>query len=102
MCGVRRGGVDVLPGGGDTGVGARLLLAPVVPRGSTESLLVGLGPVRGFDQSYVDCHAVSIDAVPGWMSAFDDLMALLAPRFGRVEPRRQARSYFGAGLAQVA
>jgi hypothetical protein len=31
---------------------------------------------------------VSIGAVPGWMTAFDDLMALLAGRFGRVEPRR--------------
>ena len=36
------------------------------------------------------------------MSAFDDLMALLAPRFGRVEPRRQARNYLLGLLSPLA
>ena len=36
------------------------------------------------------------------MSAFDDLMAVLAPRFGRVEPRRQARSYLLGLLSPLA
>lgn len=45
---------------------------------------------------------MSVDAVPEWMSAFDDLMAALAPRFGRVEPRRQARSYLLGLLSPLA
>jgi len=45
---------------------------------------------------------VSVDAVPGWLSAFDDLMAGLAARFGRVEPRRQARSYLLGLLSPLA
>ena len=36
------------------------------------------------------------------MSAFDDLMAALAPRFGRVEPRRQARNYLLGLLSPLA
>ncbi|MFD0586313.1 IS701 family transposase [Dactylosporangium darangshiense] len=36
------------------------------------------------------------------MSAFDDLMAVLAPRFGRVEPRRQARNYLLGLLSPLA
>jgi SRSO17 transposase len=36
------------------------------------------------------------------MSAFDDLMAVLAPRFGRVESRRQARSYLLGLLSPLA
>lgn len=36
------------------------------------------------------------------MSAFDDLMAVLAARFGRVEPRRQARQYLLGLLSPLA
>lgn len=36
------------------------------------------------------------------MSAFDDLMADVAPRFGRVEPCRQARSYLLGLLSPLA
>jgi SRSO17 transposase len=52
--------------------------------------------------SYVDCRFVSIDAAPVWLSGFDDLMARLAPRFGRVEPRRQVRSYLLGLLSPLA
>ena len=45
---------------------------------------------------------MSITAVPGWLSGFEDLMAVLAPRFGRVEPRRQARSYLLGLLSPMA
>lgn len=36
---------------------------------------------------------VLIDETAGWPSGLDDLVARFAHRFGRAEPRRQARSY---------
>jgi SRSO17 transposase len=37
-----------------------------------------------------------------WVAGLDDLFALVAGRFGRVEPRRQARAYVGGLLAPLA
>jgi hypothetical protein len=45
---------------------------------------------------------VSINAAPGWLSDFEDMMAVFAARFGRVEPRRQARSYLLGLLSPLA
>lgn len=45
---------------------------------------------------------MSINAAVGWLSDFEDLMAVIAPRFGRVEPPRQARSYLLGLLSPLA
>jgi len=37
-----------------------------------------------------------------WVAGLDDLFALVAGRFGRVEPRREARAYVGGLLAPLA
>jgi SRSO17 transposase len=34
-----------------------------------------------------------MDEVTGWVAGLDDVIARIAPRFGRVEPRRRARGY---------
>src|SRR3954449_5386012 len=36
-----------------------------------------------------------------WADQLDDLVARIAPRFSRVEPRRRARSYLGGLLAPL-
>ncbi len=42
------------------------------------------------------------DDLAVWVAGLDDLFALVAGRFGRVEPRRQARAYVGGLLAPLA
>ncbi|WP_423791132.1 hypothetical protein [Micromonospora cathayae] len=34
-----------------------------------------------------------VDEIVGWRASLDDLLARIAHRFGRAEPRRQALSY---------
>ena len=41
------------------------------------------------------------DEVEGWARGLDALMGRIAPRFGRVEPRRRARAYLQGLLAPV-
>ena len=41
------------------------------------------------------------DEVAGWARGLDVLMGRIAPRFGRVEPRRRARAYLKGLLAPV-
>jgi SRSO17 transposase len=43
-----------------------------------------------------------MDDVTGWVVGLDDLMARIAHRFGRVEPRRRARGYLLGLLAPLA
>jgi SRSO17 transposase len=45
---------------------------------------------------------VSVDEVAGWVAGLDDVMARIAPRFGRVEPRRRARGYLLGLLSPLA
>jgi len=45
---------------------------------------------------------LSDDDLAVWVAGLDDLFALVAGRFGRVEPRRQARAYVGGLLAPLA
>jgi SRSO17 transposase len=45
---------------------------------------------------------VSINELAGWAADLDDLMARVAHRFGRVEPRRRARRYVLGLLAPLA
>ena len=42
------------------------------------------------------------DDLAAWVAGLDDLFALVAGRFGRVEPRLQARAYVGGLLAPLA
>ncbi len=42
------------------------------------------------------------DDLAGWIAGLDDLFALVAGRFGRVEPRRRARAYVRGLLAPLA
>src|SRR6516164_1863546 len=44
---------------------------------------------------------VTDEVLRGWLSGLDDLFARVAGRFGRVEPRRQARLYLMGLLAPV-
>lgn len=44
---------------------------------------------------------MSVDEIAGWSLGFDDLMARVAGRFGRAEPRRRARSYVLGLLSPV-
>ena len=45
---------------------------------------------------------MSIDEIADWATGLDDLMARFARRFGRVEPRRQARAYLVGLLSPLA
>jgi SRSO17 transposase len=45
---------------------------------------------------------VSVDEIAGWSFGLDDVMARVAHRFGRVEPRRRARGYVLGLLAPLA
>jgi SRSO17 transposase len=45
---------------------------------------------------------VPVDEATGWVAGLDDLMALIAHRFGRVEPRRRARGYLRGLLSPLA
>jgi SRSO17 transposase len=45
---------------------------------------------------------VAVEDLSGWASGLDDLMARIAGRFRRVEPRRRARAYLLGLLAPVA
>src|ERR1700735_3179231 len=42
------------------------------------------------------------DDLAAWVAGLDDLFALVAGRFGRVEPRRRARAYVRGLLAPLA
>jgi hypothetical protein len=42
------------------------------------------------------------DDLAAWVAGLDDLFALVASRFGRVEPRRRARAYVRGLLAPLA
>src|SRR3954453_1946566 len=42
-----------------------------------------------------------VNEAKGWARALDELMGRLAPRFGRVEPRRRALAYLRGLLAPV-
>src|SRR5215831_10596006 len=42
------------------------------------------------------------DDLAAWVAGLDDLFALVAGRFGRVEPRRRARAYVGGLLTPLA
>ena len=42
------------------------------------------------------------DDLAAWIAGLDDLFALVAGRFGRVEPRRRARAYVRGLLAPLA
>src|SRR3954463_16700587 len=44
---------------------------------------------------------VASEDLRGWVSGLDALFARVAGRFGRVEPRRQARAYVAGLLAPV-
>jgi SRSO17 transposase len=41
------------------------------------------------------------DVIAGWVARFDDMFALVAGRFGRVEVRRRARGYLRGLLAPL-
>jgi SRSO17 transposase len=43
-----------------------------------------------------------VDLVAGWVAGLDDVMARIARRFGRVEPRRRARGYLLGLLSPLA
>src|SRR5690348_13856118 len=43
-----------------------------------------------------------MDEAATWVAGLDDVMARIAPRFGRVEPRRRARGYLLGLLAPLA
>ena len=43
-----------------------------------------------------------MDLVAGWVAGLDDVMARIAGRFGRVEPRRRARGYLRGLLSPLA
>jgi len=45
---------------------------------------------------------VTVENVAGWMAGLDELMGRIAPRFGRVEPRRRARAYLLGLLSPIA
>jgi SRSO17 transposase len=45
---------------------------------------------------------VTVNDLAGWSDGLDDLMARIAPRFGRAEPRRRARAYLLGLLSPVA
>jgi hypothetical protein len=45
---------------------------------------------------------VSVDEATGWVAGLDEVMARIAPRFGRVEPRRRARGYLLGLLSALA
>jgi SRSO17 transposase len=45
---------------------------------------------------------VAVEDLVGWSEGLDDLIARIAPRFGRVEPRRRARRYVLGLLSPVA
>jgi hypothetical protein len=45
---------------------------------------------------------VSVDEITEWVRGLDEVMARVAPRFGRVEPRRRARGYLVGLLAPLA
>jgi len=45
---------------------------------------------------------VSVDEATGWVAGLDDVMARIAPRFRRVEPRRRVRGYLLGLLAPLA
>src|SRR5436853_6139442 len=41
------------------------------------------------------------EATAGWVAGLDDVMGRIAPRFGRVEPRRRVRGYLLGLLAPL-
>ena len=41
------------------------------------------------------------EATSGWVAGLDDVMGRIAPRFGRVEPRRRVRGYLLGLLAPL-
>ncbi len=43
-----------------------------------------------------------MDEATGWVVGLDDVMARIAPRFGRVEPRRRAGGYLLGLLSPLA
>lgn len=45
---------------------------------------------------------MSLDEIGGWAEGFDEVMARIAPRLGRVEPRRRARGYLLGLLSPMA
>src|SRR5215470_4253230 len=45
---------------------------------------------------------VTDEVLAAWIAGLDDLFALVAGRFGRVEPRRRARAYVRGLLAPLA
>ena len=45
---------------------------------------------------------VSLGEAASWVAGLDDMMARIAPRFGRVEPRRRARGYLLGLLSPLA
>jgi hypothetical protein len=45
---------------------------------------------------------VAVEDLVGWVDGLDDLMARIAGRFGRLEPRRRARAYLLGLLSPVA
>jgi hypothetical protein len=47
----------------------------------------------------VDVVLVPVDEITEWVRGLDGVMARVAPRFGRVEPRRRARGYLVGLLA---
>src|SRR5215468_7370652 len=46
-------------------------------------------------------NVVGAEDLDSWVAGLDDLFARVAGRFGRVEPRRQARAYLTGLLAPV-
>jgi hypothetical protein len=50
------------------------------------------------DQAAAGCDSVDAD---GWLEAFDSAFAWIAGRFGRVEPRKQARAFLLGLLSDV-
>lgn len=45
---------------------------------------------------------VSVDEVAGWVAGLDEVLARIAHRFGRVEPRRRVRGYLLGLLSPLA
>jgi hypothetical protein len=45
---------------------------------------------------------VTVEDLSGWSAGLDDLMARIAGRFRRVEPRRRARAYLVGLLSPLA
>jgi SRSO17 transposase len=50
------------------------------------------------DRAVAAGHSADVD---GWQVIFDELMARIAVRFGRVEPRRTARDYIRGLLSGI-